>query len=157
MSETPAVVIDASLAIHYVTATPWSAAATRAMHRFEAQRARLLAPGQWLYEVTSVVRRMIFDGYPRGAGEEGLRELLNLGVELIDDEDLCFEALRWAEKLKIRSAYDAFYLALCAASGAELWTLDRRLAENARQIGFERVFWAGELAGGETASEKNAS
>ncbi len=55
------------------------------------------------------------------------------------DLALCKAALDWAHRMTHSKAYDAFYLALAEARGAELWTTDERLESRARQLGVDWV------------------
>jgi predicted nucleic acid-binding protein len=53
-------------------------------------------------------------------------------------------AFDWATRLRQKPAYDGFYLAAAEKMGAEFWTADRALANNAHQIGAGWVHWMGE-------------
>jgi predicted nucleic acid-binding protein len=54
-------------------------------------------------------------------------------------------ALSWATRLHQKAACDGFYLAAAEQLGAELWTADQALANNARQLGASWVHWMGEI------------
>ncbi len=66
---------------------------------------------------------------------EAAAQLASLPVRLhrLDDIPATVEI---ALTLERQSAYDAAYVALATALGAELWTLDRKLARNAGGRGF---------------------
>jgi predicted nucleic acid-binding protein len=107
------------------------------------------APRLWLYEVTSAIHRVYMQGQIRE--EQALAALdiaLELGVQLVPDDDLAHAAFRWATRLRRLATYDCFYLALAEHLGAELWTADRSLANAAKQAGLPWVRWIGELANG---------
>ena len=54
-------------------------------------------------------------------------------------------AFDWATRLRQKGAYDGFYLAAAEQLGAELWTADQALVNNALQVGVSWVRWMGEL------------
>jgi predicted nucleic acid-binding protein len=63
--------------------------------------------------------------------------------EVLEDLDLTLHPLEdglrvvtLARRLGRQSAYDAAYIALAERLGAELWTLDGKLAANAGAVGF---------------------
>jgi predicted nucleic acid-binding protein len=111
------------------------------------EQTSLYAPFLWRYEVTSVIRKYLFDDLltPDEAGQ-ALETALALGVNFVEEDDaLCRSALRWAAQLGQRVAYDGFYLALAERLAAPLWTSDRRLANNAKKNGVNWVRWMGDL------------
>ena len=91
---------------------------------------QLCAPSLWAYEVVSTFAKLVHFGHLSAiAGQDGLRLAFQLGVELVSpDEALAHQAFAWAERLQRAAAYDGFYLALSETLGAEMWTVDRRLA-----------------------------
>lgn len=84
-----------------------------------------------------MVHKYLFDKVlTADEGESALRAIFAFGVNLVqEDEALCLEAFRWASRLNQKPAYDAFYLALSERLDADLWTTDRRLWNNAQQVG----------------------
>jgi predicted nucleic acid-binding protein len=54
-------------------------------------------------------------------------------------------AFDWATRLHQKAAYDGFYLAAAEQLGAEFWTADKALANNAGQLGVSWVHWMGEI------------
>lgn len=147
MSSSPAV-IDAGIAILRVIDTPTRPLAVALWDQFSSTAAQLWAPQLWCYEVASVVHRYLFDGTLTAADtENALKIILDFGVELVNpDEKLCLAALRWATRLRQRPAYDGFYLALAERLGAQFWTTDQRLCNNARQAGSSWVHCLAEVA-----------
>ena len=57
-----------------------------------------------------------------------LGDLVDMTRRVTADSELHKRSLHMAERFLLPAAYDAHYLALADQLGAELWTLDRRLA-----------------------------
>jgi predicted nucleic acid-binding protein len=134
-------VLDASLASATVLPVP----ATEASHRFfvwaDREGLRLLAPDLWIPEVTSALRRAVYDRVlTYSAADRSLAKLFLLGIEtVILDQDLAHRALAWAGRLGQSRAYDSFYLALAEREETELWSADQRLVDRARQLNLRWV------------------
>ena len=139
------VVVDANLAVYSVLKTPHSIAAARVMDHFVQRGYEPFAPGLWWYEVTSVIHRYLFAGIIPDAVAYKALELLTIsfGVQQVDVS--ARTAFDWATRLRQKAAYDGFYLAAAEQLGAELWTADQYLVNNARQVGANWVHWMGEL------------
>jgi predicted nucleic acid-binding protein len=146
MNASQIAVVDAGLAIFTVLNTPQSEAAARVWENLLRDRIRLHAPCLWRYEVTSVIRKYLIDGLlTPDEAERALETALALSVNFAEEDDaLCRSALRWADQLGQRAAYDGFYLALAERLAAPLWTSDKRLANNAKKIGANWVRWMGD-------------
>jgi predicted nucleic acid-binding protein len=104
---------------------------------------QLSAPWLWWSEITSVLHRYSFEGL---ISEETAYTALNLLGDLSVQpvEVPTRAAFDWATRLRQKPAYDGFYLAAAEKMGAEFWTADRVLANNAHQIGAGWVHWMGE-------------
>lgn len=139
------VVVDANLAVYSVLKTPHSLMATRVMEQLAQRGSQPFAPGLWWYEITSVIHRYRFAGLISDSTAYTALELLTieLGVQQIDVP--VRSAFDWATRLRQKAAYDGFYLAGAEQLGAELWTADQSLFNNARQVGISWVHWMGEL------------
>ncbi len=135
------VVIDASLAVAGVLNTPYSAAAARAMDHLAQGGSVLFAPGLWWCEVTSVIHRYRFANLITEAIAYQALELLTASLGVQPVEVSARSAFDWATRLRQKAAYDGFYLAAAEQLGAELWTADQALANNAQQIGASWVHW----------------
>ena len=136
-------VVDANIAVWMVVPDPYGWGKER-MRRI--MQGEVIVPGLWVYEVTSVLYR-----YARAQadGEAWLQQtlppLLALADEVVHpDPELALAAAVWAKRLGRAKAYDAFYLALAERLGCDFWTGDKRLYNNARQIGADFVKMLGE-------------
>jgi len=114
---------------------------------------RIVAPDLWIAEAASAVRKMVFARQlTHSEGIEALEALFALGVETLPlTIELCRDALQWAARLTQIRIYDSLYLALAEQLGAELWTVDARLAHRARQVGAPWVRLLGEAEGAEAS------
>jgi predicted nucleic acid-binding protein len=143
-----AVVVDSNLAVLAVVDSDLSPLASRVWARLIAAGASFFAPGLWAYETTSVIRKFNAAGkITEAEAGQALAILNQMPVELIPDSlKLRQSALGWAVRLRQKAAYDGFYLAAAEQLGAELWTADQALVNNARQVGADWVHWIGEAA-----------
>jgi predicted nucleic acid-binding protein len=129
------VVTDASLIFRFLLPNPLQQRARKQVENWLQQGVRLVAPVLWIYELTSAVAKSVQAGELE---EEESRRLIPLihgfPIDLIgQDHRLSLAALAWSRRLRRANAYDSAYLALAEALQAELWTVDRRLANNAGQ------------------------
>lgn len=141
---TSSVIVDANLAVYSVLNTPHSSIAARTLQQLNQRGVQLCAPSLWWCEVTSVIHRYHFAGLISDSTAYAALELLTveLGVQPIDVKARV--AFDWATRLRQKAAYDGFYLAAAEQMGAELWTADQALVNNARQAGAAWVHWMGE-------------
>lgn len=96
---------------------------------------QLCAPTLSAYELTSTFTKMAHFGQMSwDSSREGVLLALKLGVQLVSpDEDLIKKAFTWTERLQRAAAYGSFYLALAETLSCELWTVDIRLVNAAKQ------------------------
>lgn len=139
------VVVDANLAVFSVLKTPHSAAAAMVMDHLARHGYEPFAPGLWWYEVTSVIHRYRFAGLIPAATAYKALELLTVGLGVQQVDVPVRTAFDWATRLRQKAAYDGFYLAAAEQLGAELWTADQALVNNAQQVGVSWVHWMGEI------------
>jgi predicted nucleic acid-binding protein len=128
-------VVDANLAVFSVLKTPHSAAAVRVMEAIFHHRCQIFAPGLWWFEVTSVIHRYRFDARISDAVAFQALDLLTLNWGVQQVVVPLRSAYDWASRLRQKAAYDGFYLAAAESLGAEFWTADKALVNNARQCG----------------------
>lgn len=141
------VVVDSNLAIFMVVDSDLSPLAIRVWTNLVSTDTKFYAPGLWVYETTSVIRKYCaLDKISERDAEEALIILDQMQIQLIpEDLKLRQAALGWATRLRQKAAYDGFYLAAAERMGAELWTADQALVNNARQVGVSWIHWMGEI------------
>jgi len=131
-----AVVVDADLLTVLATRDERRDVARALVERWLARGVDLHAPELVRYEMASALTLLVRAGrLHQGDLGEAAAQLASLPVRLhrLDDIPATVEI---ALTLERQSAYDAAYVALATALGAELWTLDRKLARNAGGRGF---------------------
>jgi predicted nucleic acid-binding protein len=121
----------------------FSHSASRTWWDLVSAGANFYAPGLWIYETTSVIRKYSALGKITDAEASEALVILDQMQILFVPEDLGLRqaALRWAARLNQTAAYDGFYLAAAEQLGAEFWTADRSLVANARRVGITWVHW----------------
>lgn len=140
------VVIDANVGIALVLRLPYSDLAEQAWAQWQRERARILVPCLWQYEVVSTLRKASTQELLSAQDTTTALDLLfSLGAVSVEPSlEQHRLALNWAKRLSQKVAYDAQYLALAEQTGAQLWTADRSLAHRAREAGATWVSWLGE-------------
>jgi|SRR5438105_1267632 len=139
------IVIDANIGLALAVNLPYSQAAEHQLTVWREQASHISVPGLWWYEVTSGLRKATHARFLSTRDAlTALVDLAALGLTVVDATvETHRAALGWAERLKQVAAYDAQYIALAEKLGAELWTADKRLAQNANQSGALWVRWLG--------------
>ena len=130
-----ATVLDASVAVRWITTEPGTAAAIDLLKR----PTRWMAPRLMLTEVAGALHRKIGERRIRDiAAADALDVLLNAvdrgEIRLAEDERLMAAALMLATLMSHKVA-DCVYVALAEHEGAALATADRRLASLAERRG----------------------
>ncbi len=137
--------VDASLVVKLVFPEEYADRARALWAEWDRQGVERFAPALWGYEVASVVRKYGYRGLLTPEEEDqALRLLLGLPVQLVDMSALHRHAWALARELGMPVTYDAHYLLLAQALGAEFWTGDRRLYNQVRGR-LDYVRWLGEL------------
>ena len=141
---TSVVCADAGLALKLVLPEPDSGLARDLWERWKAERALVIAPTLWGYEIVSVIRNRAHRGQiPAEVEEEALAVLQGLPVQLMAPVGLHRRAWELARQFDRPAAYDAHYLALAEMAGCPFWTADERLV-NAVHGELDWVHWLGD-------------
>jgi predicted nucleic acid-binding protein len=138
--------IDAGIAVWAVLPMESPIDTLQLIEDWQRKGIQLLAPGLFLSETTSAIRRLVYGGMlTADEGEIALNDLLELEINIIPETAHHFRsALRWARQLDQSKAYDGFYLAAAEQTGSPFWTADRRLANSALMAKLDWVHWVGD-------------
>ena len=136
------VVVDASAVVEYLVELELTDAATRLFHLAAEGRVELWAPDLVYPESASALRKLVQLGAIAGsAAESAVEHLTLLPISAAGTAPLIPEVWRLREFL---TPYDACYVALADALGAELVTAEGKLAEELRKRR-KRARFLGEL------------
>ena len=141
------IVVDANIVTALLVPLPYSGQATYKMMEWQNADVVLAAPTLLEYELASTLRKATVAGIITVAEAiQAIESFVDLHIEVIAPALALHEvALHWAERLHQSVTYDAHYLALAEQLGATFWTADRRLANGAKQMGVNWVYWIGEI------------
>ncbi|MBD2182585.1 type II toxin-antitoxin system VapC family toxin [Aerosakkonema funiforme] len=131
------VVPDSNLVVAQIIPLPYSQVAIRKIQQWQEQKAELVVPTLWSYEVVSTLRKAVASGVISSEmATDALEAVLSIEIlQIPPSQSLHQRALDWAARLNQIVAYDAAYVALAESEGAEFWTADQRLANAAVQAG----------------------
>jgi len=135
------VAIDAGLLAALLLPLPYSELAQVKMSSWLAADEILVAPILLSYEVTSIFRKAVAQGWLTTAeAADAVEKLLSTDIHWVAPSAvLNRRALEWSERLGQRVAYDSSYLAVAESERVDLWTTDRKLANGARRLGVDWV------------------
>lgn len=137
------VVVDASFLIKICIPEHMSAEARTIRAGWTASAVIRLAPSLIDYEIVSALNKKFLIGELSATeSEEALALALEEPLQAIDTNDLHLSAMRIAQRLGLRSTYDAHYLAVAEKLDCEFWTADERLY-NAVRDRFPLIRWVG--------------
>ena len=120
--------IDASLAIKWVLPEADSDQAESLLRKWKSERAILIAPHLFIYEVCSILAKRLYRkeiSFPESL--KAIQALDQLEIKLESPARLQEESLRLARELNQPAAYDAAYMALAMIKRCEFFTADRKL------------------------------
>ena len=144
-TQNSSIVVDAGLFLVMVIPHPYRARTRALWRQWVTERRSLYAPYLWVAEVTSGLRRAVWEKVMTAEeAEQALIRMLTLPIHYIPDTELAPGALKWAGRLAQKRAYDAFYVALAEQAHAELWSTDRRLVNGLHQQNVTWAHWVGE-------------
>ena len=143
MTMPPVIAVDADVAIRAVLPIQGNPGILERFVSWHQSRSKIYAPDILFAEGVLAFRRGIVDNWITEAeGQIAIEDLFRLGIELVpSDVELCKAALAWADRLGQAISYDGFYLAVAERKGAELWTADERLHNQATKLGLSWVRW----------------
>ena len=137
------VCIDANLVVRILIPGPFTDHALTLLTHCQEQHIQLIAPSLLSYEVTSVLRRMIYlNTLSAKDGEAAFQEFLRLNVRLSSRSAIFPLAWNLARRFNRPRTYDTAYLALAQLQGCDFWTADEKLY-NAVQHELSWVKWIG--------------
>jgi predicted nucleic acid-binding protein len=124
--------VDASLVVRILGADP---AVVPVWERLVQSDGDLIAPSLLHYEVADVLHKQQRAGMITAeTAHDGLRRVMNLPIELHGDARLHTRALEIAHEYHLPATYDAHYVALAERFRVPLWTYNRRLAAELRDV-----------------------
>jgi predicted nucleic acid-binding protein len=145
----PILCADANICVKLVIQEHDSSLAVELWRRWESQRALVIAPTLWGYEMTSITRKLVYRGLLAPELEKvTLDEIFRIPVRQVRPANLHRRAWALAQRFNRPAAYDFHYLALAEMSKCAFWTADERLY-NAVRHELSWVHWLGNLSSGE--------
>ena len=139
------VCVDASLVVRTLVPGPFSAEALTLLQTWQEAKTRLIAPALLSFEVTSVLRRMVYlQAISPTLGDEAFAQFQRLSIRFSTRRTISLLAWKLAKELNQPRAYDTSYLALAQLSRCDFWTADERLY-NAVKDRIAFVKWIGNV------------
>lgn len=125
--------VDAGFVVRMLVENPLRRRASARWHAWDAEGQEVVAPFLLRYEVTNALYRLVrAELVDESDATRALIALYSLPITLVQDEWLHERATLAARQHGLPAAYDAHYLALAEAGGAEFWTADGKLARSVR-------------------------
>lgn len=125
------VCVDASLVLKLVLPEEHSGRALTLWKNWLVEAIQPMAPRLLLYEVTSVLRKLVHRGVlPHSMADDAfaaINQIITSQVQIIDPENLHQRAWELAGRFSQPTAYDCHYLALAEHMKCPFWTADSRL------------------------------
>ncbi len=141
----PTFCVDANICIKLVIEEHDTALAVALWRQWTSQRAIVLAPTLWGYEMVSIVRKQVYRGLLAPDLEhQTLDEILKIPVRQVRPAQLHLRAWSLARRFNRPVAYDAHYLVVAEMADCLFWTTDERLYNSVRHE-LPWVRWLGQL------------
>lgn len=141
------VIVDSSVLIAFALSDePLYSQANHRMSTWSAMKVVLTAPRLFRSEVTTVMRKAVYQN--RIKHEQGrllMARLLRHPIEYVEDHELLMAAYDLAARYNRPRTYDTQYLALAERYNCDFWTADETLV-NAIQLHFNRIRWLGSFS-----------
>lgn len=138
------VCIDANIVINALVPGPFSAWAIGHIDDWSSRQVELLAPSLLAYEVTSVLRRMVYHRQlPVDLGDAAFAAFQQMAIRLTGRSEVYKLAWQLSKELDRPRAYDMAYLAVAKLNDCEFWTADERLFNVAQPV-YPSVRWVTE-------------
>lgn len=148
MSETKrsSVCIDANIVVNALTPGPYSIQAINLVDLWGRQQITLLAPSLLGFEVTSALRRMVYQKMINPEhGESAFTAFRQLAIRYSSRGEIFRQAWQLAKELDRPRAYDTAYLAVARLNQCDFWTADERLFNVAQPV-YPWVRWITEAS-----------
>lgn len=141
---TSLICVDASFVLRMLVPAPYSPQALALFSLWHGKKTNLAAPALLPFEVTSVLRRLVFlKELSAKDGEAAFEAFCKIKIHFLMHPDLFSFAWKLAKELNQARAYDAAYLAAAQLQGAEFWTADERLFNGVKDR-FAWIRWVGD-------------
>lgn len=125
------VCVDASLAAAWLIYDNHSNAANALRIEWREKGIQMVGPSLFHSEVISVIRQHVcFERILPDEGDEAFSIFLDIPIKIIDKPEVYIKAWQLAKKFNLPVCYDMQYLAVAELEDCELWTADKRLANN---------------------------
>ena len=142
------VCVDANLIVRTLVPDNFSQEAEALLARWQKTETPLIAPALLAYEVTSTLRRMVYQGaLLRARGEQAFAHFQRMDIRLSHRKTILPLAWELARQFNRPRAYDTAYLAVAQLNSCEFWTADKRLY-NAVHPELAWVNWIGDYSAG---------
>ena len=139
--------VDTNVILRLLLGGPFAEQVDEMWYQWQIKGMRLVAPPLFKYELTSVLRNQVFlQQISPEAGHTALTQALKLNIRYKKLPNLHQLAFAIAEKYRLPTAYDAYFLATAQHCNCEFWTLDQRLYNSVHsQLPWVRTVTAGKL------------
>jgi predicted nucleic acid-binding protein len=140
------VCVDASLIIRTLVPDAFSQEAEALLARWQQAATTLIAPALLAFEVTSTVRRMVYQkALSPTRADEVFAQFQRISIRLSHRKAIFPLAWALAKQFNRPRAYDTAYLALAQLNHCAFWTADEKLY-NAVKGALPWVNWVGNYA-----------